>query len=409
MNKRILAGMLFNRQIIRNFWIIFRRFNRNKQFRIVNMIRCGANAIKHDRLAVHDKHVIINSFLPPLDSKAFLNIAIQVPGEGKDFFENHVKGVRKAPISCYIACTDECMYHCWHCSASRFMKDSGVKTEYTTEQLKYAVRMLQKLGVGIIGFTGGEPLLRKDLEEVISTISDQSVSYIFSTGYHLTYERACALKRAGLFGIAISIDSPKEEEHDAMRKYDGAYQEAIKALKSAKRAGLYTMSQTVCTRELMDSGKLFVLAKYLKRIGIDEMRIMEPIPCGSLSKAEDVILNEEEQKKLRKIHIYFNHNKAYPKTSVFPYVESETQFGCGAGVQHSYLDSRGNFGPCDFISKTYGNIFEENIKDIWNRMHTEIGCPHLKCLAKEKGVCGSNKELPRYYQLLGGKCTDVRR
>lgn len=400
MNKTVIAKMMVNRGVLSNFLKIIKKFHKNKNFHIINMVKCAMNVVKNDRMLIHDKHIVINSFLPPLDTKAFLNIAMQVPGEGKDFFENHVKGIRKAPISCYIACTDKCMYHCWHCSASRFMQNSGEGTDYSTEQLLYAVKKLQELGVGIIGFTGGEPLLRKDLEEVISTIDDTSISFVFSTGYHLSYERACALKKAGLFGIAISIDTPIQEEHDSMRNYDGAFKEAIKALQYAKRAGLYTMSQTVCTRELMNSGKIFTLAKYLKDIGVDEMRIMEPIPCGELSKNRSAVLSKREQDRLKKIHIYFNHNKKYPKTSVFPYTESEEQFGCGAGVQHSYLDSSGNFGPCDFMCKTYGNIFEEDIKEIWQRMHKEMGAPHLSCMAKGKTECG---ELPMFYRLLKGR------
>lgn len=60
------------------------------------------------------------------------------------------------------------MYNSWHCSAKRFIKNSDDKSkEMTTADLKNIVISLQDLGVGIIGFTGGEPLLRKDLEEVI--------------------------------------------------------------------------------------------------------------------------------------------------------------------------------------------------------------------------------------------------
>lgn len=400
MNKRMLMRAMGNPKVIRNFWIIISKFRKSREFRLKNLIKCAQNVIKNDRLVMHDKSIVINSFLPPIDSRAFLTIAMQVPGKGEKFFENHVKGIRKAPISCYIACTDKCRYHCWHCSASRFMKDSGPGSDYTTKQLKYAVRALQELGVGIIGFTGGEPLLRADLEEVIATINDTSVSYVFSTGDHLTYERACALKKAGLFGIAISIDSTDAAAHDAMRHYEGAHSQAINALINAKRAGLYTMSQTVCTRELLEGGGIYRLARYLKRLGIDEMRIMEPIPCGRLDKSNAAILTATEQQKLKQLHILFNRSPKYPKTSVFPYVESREQYGCGAGVQHSYMDAKGNFGPCDFLCKTYGNIFEEDIKDIWKRMHREIGKPHLKCLAK---YGGDDTEMPDYYKLLGGR------
>lgn len=399
MNIKLILKMSCNVAVIKNFLWLHKRFRINKDYHIHNMIRCGLNIIKHDRLVQHDHNFLVNSFIPPINSQAFHTIASHVPGTGADFFENHTTGLRTAPISTYIAVTDKCMYHCWHCSANKFMKDACKGSEFTTEQLKEVVHQLQEFGVGILGFTGGEPLLRTDLEEVLKTIDKRSVTYLFTTGYHLTYERAKSLKEAGLFGVAISIDSLDEQAHNAMRQNPNAYKEAINAIQNAKRAGLYTMSQTVCTRELLHDG-IYELAAYLKQLGVDEMRIMEPLPCGSLQEHQEAVLTQDEQKQLIQLHITLNKNKTCPKASVFPYVESEAQFGCGAGVQHSYIDNKGNFGACDFLNKTYGNIFQEDIHEIWKRMYDDVKGPHCKCIAKHCESCG---KLPKFYRLMKGK------
>jgi len=368
------------------------------------MIVCGLNVIKHDRLALHEGQILVNSFIPPLNSEAFHNMVLQVPGDGEAFFVNHVEGIRKAPISSYIAVTNRCMYCCWHCSAQKPWSPEGtIETEnkqLTTEQLLYIVEQLQTLGVSIIGFTGGEPLLRTDLETIISSITLASTSFVFSTGYGLDYKRACALKEAGLFGIAISIDSPDAKSHDALRQYEGSFEIAITALENAKKAGLYTMSQTVATRETLKNGDLLKLALFFKTLGIDEMRIMEPLPCGRLSGNIDSTLTEEEIEQLKQLHVTLNENKKYAKASVFPYFESEDQFGCGAGIQHSYVDASGNFGPCDFVDKTYGNILNEDVLGIWNTMHSECGKPSCTCIAK--GCCETKDYLPKFYRLLRG-------
>lgn len=363
------------------------------------MIACGLNVIRHDRLAMHDRQIVVNSFIPPLNSEAFYNIAMQVPGEGKKFFENHINGVRKAPISTYIAVTDKCMYRCGHCSAYRFMKDAKAGSEFDTGQLIGIVRQLQALGVGIIGFTGGEPLLRKDLETVVASVGPSCVSFVFTTGYGLSLERARALKKAGLFGIAVSLDSPDAEKHDAFRQYEGAFDTAVEAIKNAKQAGLYTMSQTVATAEALHDGEIRELALYLKSLHIDEMRIMEPLPCGRLEGKSESVLTDEETEQLKRLHILFNGNRKYPKTSVFPYFESEDQFGCGAGTQHSFVDAGGNFGPCDFIGKSYGNLLREDVFEVWNRIHSAAGKPRCHCLAKKHGDAGC---LPKFYRLMGG-------
>lgn len=145
------------------------------------------------------------------------------------------------------------------------------------------------------------------------------------------------------------------------------------------------MTQTVCTRELL-GGEIFRLARQMKKLGVDEMRIMEPLPCGSLADHPEAVLTAAEQRRLRRIHELLNTDPRFPKASVFPYFESERQFGCGAGVQHSYVDNKGNFGPCDFLDCTFGNLLEEDPRRIWRRMTRAVDGPHCACLAKHPGA-----------------------
>lgn len=273
---------------------------------------------------------------------------------------------------------------------------------YTTGQLIRAMADLQRLGVGIIGLTGGEPLLRDDLEEVLATMNERSVTYLFTSGYNLTFERAKALKQAGLFGLAVSVDSQLPEVHDRLRGFTGAWEQAIRAITFSKKAGLYTMVQTVGTQELLDSGEIYTLANYLHSLDIDELRITEPTPAGRLEGNTKDLLSESQRQKLRQIHAVFNHDlKHYPKTAVFSYIEAPFQYGCGAGVQHSYLDCAGNFGPCDFLPVQFGNIFEEDITVIWQRMHQALLPPKRLCLAR--CPMQSGEELPDYYRLMAGE------
>ena len=401
-SSKVIKSML-NNDVRKNFFYIHKRFKESKDYKPINAIRCAMNVIKNDRLAIHNGDFIVNSFLPPLNSVAYKSIVDAVPGEGEDFFYNHTTGIRLAPISTYIAITGRCMYNCWHCSAKRFIKDKDDNSkEMTTDEVKNIVKSLQNLGVGIIGFTGGEPLLRGDLEEIIRSIDNRSISYLFTNGYSLDLNKAKALKKAGLFGVGISIDSLYKENHDKKRGYKGAYENSISAIKNCKEAGLYTMAQTVCTKKMLKSGEIYKLGKFLRNLGVDEVRILEPIPCGSLLVKSDEIFSKEDKEELINLHIKFNKDKNYPKTSVFPYVESKDQFGCGAGVQHSYIDDEGNFLPCDFVSEPFGNVLKEDIKDIWDKMHEKLGRAKTYCYAKKCDKCNEDK-LPKYYRLLKGE------
>lgn len=406
----MLLKMIGNKDILYNFISLHNKFRESPQYKLKNLFLCCKNVIKHERLLKHDGNYIVNSFLPPINSRAFYKIAMRVPGEGAAFFENHTTGRRLAPVSAYMAVTHKCMYNCRHCSAGRFK--NGPNKDMTTEQFLSVVKKIRDLGVGIIGFTGGEPLLRGDLEQAVSLAaapaddiktkhinSMQVMTLVFTSGFGLDPERAQSLKKAGLFGIAISLDSVNPDKHNRMRGAEGAFERAVAAIKNAKAAGLYTMCQTLCTRELLDSGEIYKIAEYAKSLGIDEMRILEPIPCGYMLDHPGEVLTEEEQNKLISIHIEMNENKRYPKVSVFPYVESKDQYGCGAGSQHSFVDADANFGPCDFLPETYGNLLTEGAALIWNRMHEEMGKPKCSCCAKCKETSAN---LPKYYRLMRG-------
>ena len=76
------------------------------------------------------------------------------------------------------------------------------------------------------------------------------------------------------------------------------------------------MSQTVCTRELLINGGILKLALYLKKLEIDEMRIMEPLPCGALKNKLKEVLTDNEKEQLKQLHITLNRDSRYPKAKV---------------------------------------------------------------------------------------------
>lgn len=252
MNTKMILSMMKNKKIRRTFFGLHQRFRQAPAYQLRGLIRCSLNVIANDPIIRHDGHYLVNTFLPPLDTRAFEQAAFQVPGEGAAFYQNHITGRRSAPISTYVAVTDQCRYHCWHCSAANRMQPGKA---YTTEQLIQALADLQRLGVSIIGLTGGEPLLRDDLETVLSTVDDRSVTYLFTSGDGLTQERAKALKQAGLFGLAVSVDALDPELHDRLRGFKGAWEQAMRALQYSKKAGLYTMVQTVGTARIGGFGR----------------------------------------------------------------------------------------------------------------------------------------------------------
>lgn len=275
----------------------------------------------------------------------------------------------------------------------------------------------------IIGITGGEPMIRDDIFDIIKAIDNRSTTILFTSGFNLTYEKAKKLKESGLFEIGISLDSYDRDEHNTNRNSDKAFNFAIEALRNASKAGLYTMVQTVILKENLEEEKLLKLFKLAKDNGAHEVKILEPILSGNLltdKKLDKIMYNKSDRDKLISFQHKANKRNDLPKISTFAYTESEAKYGCGAGNQHSYISASGELYPCDFVPMSFGNVKEESIKKLWLQMKNHIGKPKKGCFAqcvnkevfkeakgrlpiqKEKAtkICTKNKsdKYPKYYR-----------
>ena len=101
----------------------------------------------------------VNTFFPPYPSAAF------------DRFLGAVLERRRVPFSTYFAVTDECPYRCPHCSYGKHQKGS-----LDTEGAKDVIRQIESLGTAMIGFTGGEPLMREDIVELVDYVGGRMAS-----------------------------------------------------------------------------------------------------------------------------------------------------------------------------------------------------------------------------------------
>lgn len=237
-----------------------------------------------------------------------------------------------------MAVTERCPYKCPHCSA-RFGK---ADRDLSTEQWLQIIGALQDLGTATIGITGGEPLIRDDIEQLIEAIDDRSTTILFTNGKDLSPDRAKSLKRSGLFILAVSLDSMHEETHNEIRGHSRAFENALRAIRHGRQAGLYTVVQSLVQKSEVTRKDLF----------------------------------------------------GFPKVSSFPYTEGPEKFGCGAGIMHSYITSRGEMTPCDFVPVSFGNVLKEDIRGIYQRMNQAMGGMHMSCVSMQIAEHLQGKALP---------------
>ncbi|MHA1805714.1 MAG: radical SAM/SPASM domain-containing protein [Promethearchaeota archaeon] len=139
---------------------------------------------------------VSNTFTPPV-------------GSGPIF--RALKGLIKSqllpypfPVVMTFAVTYRCQCKCVHCSAVNHIKED--QKELNTRETKKLIDEAQKLGVTIIAFTGEEPLLRKDIFELISHVNPKkAMSIMFTNGQFLTEENVNKLVKAGVYSLFVSI------------------------------------------------------------------------------------------------------------------------------------------------------------------------------------------------------------
>lgn len=365
---------------------------------------------KNEKLTLLDGKYIVNTFIPPFPSRAFDRL-----------IKNTADVYRRilSPYSAYIALTDRCGFKCWHCSKS-YRQGKEVNRDKWVE----IINKLQEIGISVIGFTGGEPLYREDLEEIIKSVDDRSTTILFTSGDGLTDERARSLKQAGLYYITVSLDDYDRIRHNQLRGSDKAFEIAVEAVKNSLNNGFYTAVQLTVRKNFLNQKDMDRYIEFVKNLGAQEIRIIEPMPTGRLIKeGKGIFLDNLEREFLKGYHRRINKNKTMPKIASFMYIEDKNLYGCGAGIQHIYIDAFGNLSPCDFTPLSFGNLQEEDFDIPYRKLREEFSRPRDKCFVldnmgqirsafkdnlplpyeESKKVCKvcSKGVLPEFYRRLG--------
>ncbi len=323
--------------------------------------------LAHEKVIPFGGRSVLNTHFPPYPGRAFDNLIKQF---------NSIGDITKRRLySVTLAVTNRCMYNCWHCyNAGRSQKDIPLTI------LKEVVRQLQNMEAVRVTLSGGEPLLRDDLEEIADTFDDRTFLNLNTTGYGLTAGRAQALKESGIFAFGVSLDSIDPAEHNRLRGKKGAFQTALNALQLASENGLYPYIVTVATHEFLRPENFMPFMRFAGESGALEVHLLELCATGKLSGNQEVLLNQADKKMILDYQKDIAQNEELPILSSFLYLESPEAFGCGAGITHLYIDGSGEVSPCNLVPISFGNITEEPLPGILEKMSCHFCKPRTQCI-----------------------------
>lgn len=278
---------------------------------------------------------------------------------------------RSSPNLMSFAVTDVCNATCGHCSFYDYDDDGRrKKAVLTLPQAQKALKDSQALGVSIINFTGGEPLLREDFPEIVRSVDkDLSTTVLFTHGGFLA-ERIGELKKAGLDSIYISLDFSDPEKHDAHRGIKGLFHKAVQGITKARSAGFSTGISCCLTPESFRDGEFQRMVELGKAIGVHEVLFLDAMPTGRLKQRKDLIGNTAWLDDMIEASKAYNSDTRYPGILVYAYAMSYRGVGCSCGTDYFYLSPHGDVCPCDWSHVIFGNILETPLHEIWYKMNS---------------------------------------
>jgi len=276
---------------------------------------------------------------------------------------HYLKKLRGVPTPTFVtvAVTYRCQCRCAHCYSDS--PDRPHEEEMTTAEIKSVLRQVRDLGSLAVHFSGGEPLLRKDIFELVAYARELGLlSRVNTNGLLVNPESAKKLKAAGLTECGISIDSADPSVHERFRGVPGLHARALGAVRTLRRFGIPCRIMTVSLKSQVTEG-LDRMIKLGRREGARYMYILLPIRVGQWDDSPEEILTAEERARIRRL-----------QDLTFAHLEMPTASTncCVYRKAILYISANGNVTPCAFVPFVLGNLREQPLERLWRRHCAEL-------------------------------------
>ncbi len=215
---------------------------------------------------------IVRASLPPLR-----DLAAPPQGELVDLRRRRVRDLR-------ISVTDRCNFRCVYCMPKEVFGDDHVylsrRQLLSFEEIERVARVFVDLGVEKIRITGGEPLLRRHIENLIEQLAKLPVEITLTTNGSLLAKKARALKDAGLHRVTVSLDGIEDTAFKRMNDVDYAVGEVLEGIAAAAAVGLAPVKVNCVVKRGANDDQVLPLARHFRHSG-HILRFIEYMDVGS--------------------------------------------------------------------------------------------------------------------------------
>ncbi len=283
-------------------------------------------------------------------------------------------------------CTLTCNAKCKHCGSNAEKKKYN--GELTTEEIKSAFKQIANdmdASKILINVTGGEPLVRQDLCEVMEYATNELGFHwgMTTNGILLNDENIQKLRKANMETISISINGLKKT-HDAFIGIKGSYNIVINNIKNLKKAGYVKHLQVTTVFHKDNINQLNDLYNVMLNLGLDSWRLVSIDPIGRANENNGLLLNGKEIKQILDFIMLNKKNKNLKLEYGCPgflglNYEKEVRnnyFDCRTGINVASILYNGDLFVCPNVPRIkrfiQGNIRTDNFKEIWDNKYKEF-------------------------------------
>ena len=248
-----------------------------------------------------------------------------------------------------ISVTDRCNFRCTYCMPKEiFDKDYPYLSHHellSFEEITRLTTIFASLGVEKIRLTGGEPLLRKNLEVLIEmlakirTTADQALDLTLTTNGSILRKKAAALKAAGLHRLTISLDGLNDDIFKKMNDVDFPVTDVLDGIAAAQEAGFTNLKVNMVVKKGTNDQEIIGMAKHFKGTGVT-LRFIEFMDVGS-SNGWDMSQVLPSQEVANRIY------------AVFPIEAIEANYPGEVAQRWRYVDGSGEIGFISSVTQTF--------------------------------------------------------
>lgn len=253
-----------------------------------------------------------------------------------------------------VSLTDRCNFRCIYCMPAQGVKLLPHKDILSIEELGTLINTLTLYGIKYVRLTGGEPLVRKGLFDLLDIISQNPYIEditITTNGYFLK-DMAKQLKEKGVKRVNISLDSLNE---DIFRKITrtGDLKNTLKGIEEAKKVGLIPIKLNTVIMKEINENEIKPLLKFAKENNF-EIRFIELMPNNNINgNFKDLFISTEEIKRRIGQNMIPRAKKGYGPEDTY-ILEDGTKVGFISAITHNFcktcnrirITSTGKLSPC---------------------------------------------------------------